>query len=105
MYTFAAMKNKFNIISFISLLGLLFVLTQDIVNYCISTDETMNMELTETGSEEERFEKEIKYLVTSGNTDSLSNTVLTQLKHNIDFLNSLYSNPFIQKDIKPPHMA
>lgn len=99
------MKNKFNIISFVSLLGLLFVLTQDIVNYCISTDETLNMELTETGSEEEIFEKEIKYLVTNNTLDCLSNTVLTQLKHNIDFLNSLYSNPFIQKDIKPPHSA
>lgn len=99
------MKNKFNIISFVSLLGLLFVLTQDIVNYCISADEALKMELNETGSEEELFEKGIKYLVTYSHNDYLSNTVLTQLKHNMDFLNSLYSNPFIQKDIKPPHIA
>lgn len=99
------MKNKFNIISFISMLGLIFVMTQDIVNYCISTDDSLNVELTETGSEEEIFEKEIKYLATYSNIDSLSNSVSTQLKHNNDFLNSLYSNPFIPKDIKPPHIS
>lgn len=99
------MKSKFNIISFVSLMGLLFLLTQDIVNYCISADESLNTELTETGSEEELFEKEIKYLVTYSHNDYLSNTLLTQLKHNIDFLNSLYFNPFIQKDIKPPHIG
>lgn len=99
------MKNKFNITYFISLLGLVLVLTQEIVIYCISTDDTLNIELTESGSEEEIFEKEIKYLLINNNTDCLSNTVLTQLKHNIDFLNLLYSNPFIPKDIKPPHSA
>ncbi len=99
------MKNKFNIVYFISLLSLLFVLCQDIVNYCISSDDNLNIELTETDSEEEITDKEIKYLSTFSDADFFSNTVSTQLKHNLDFLNSLYSNPFIPGDIKPPHTA
>lgn len=105
MSIFVKMKNKFNIVYFISLLGLVFILTQDVINYCISYDDNLNIELTERDAEEDIFEKEIKYLATYSSTDCLSNSVSTQLKHNNDFLNSLYSNPFIQKEIKPPHIA
>jgi hypothetical protein len=65
-------------------------------------DETADEEDT---SEKKESEKEIEYYITNYYPDNITNLILTQEKRNIQFLYLLYSNPFSQKDIKPPRRA
>ncbi len=65
-------------------------------------DETTDEEDT---SEKEESEKEIEYYITNNYSYHITNLILTQEKCNTQFLHLLYSNPFSQKDIKPPRCA
>jgi hypothetical protein len=58
----------------------------------------------ETADEEDTSEKK-EYYITNYYPDNITNLILTQEKRNIQFLYLLYSNPFSQKDIKPPRRA
>ncbi len=69
----------------------------------INTDDASPS--AEEDSEEKGLEKEIEYFIDFNHSYLLSKVIVIELNHNIDFLNSFYSNPFAQKDIKPPRCA
>jgi hypothetical protein len=71
------------------------------------TNADMDDETTddEDKSEKEESEKEIEYYITNNYPDHITSLILTQEKCNNRFLHLLYSNPFSQKDIKPPRCA
>lgn len=59
----------------------------------------------EDGSEKEEIGKEMEYFIVINYAGHLSNLLNTESNRTIRFSSLFYTNPYSQKDIKPPRCA
>ncbi len=70
--------------------------------HSIDNNDTDSDNEEEGTSSENDAKKEIECALLNATFADFSKIVATQLKHNSRFFNRLYTNPYTQKDIKPP---
>lgn len=98
------MRIRLNFFLSLFIASLTFVIAEDLVSYCLTGDDGIVITLTEEEHAKEGFEKEIKLFTSNRILQTIYNEG-TILKHNYPGTHFFYSNPFIRKEIKPPHIA